>query len=138
MDKIKTDSKNSDSGIYTLMKKMFPYGVVLLVLCWCFTLIWGFDLSTLTGFVVGFVYACISCAYLGYCCENSVKLDVKKAKRKMLGCYFTRFSVLFLLCAFAMLTKKINVVGVLVPQFYPKIVLQIMQWSEKSGRKEKI
>lgn len=125
---------NKGSGIIPMLVKMFPWGVALNTACFCVTLIWGFDLSTLLGFVIGFLYVCVCYVYLAYSCERAVVSEVKKGKRIMLGCFIARFSVLFALCAFAMLTKHINVVGVLLPQFYPRILFTFMNISRRRER----
>ena len=127
-------AKTENSDIRVLLKKMLPWGAVLNVVCWCITLIWGFSFSSLLGFIVGFVYVCFCYVYLGNTCEKAVKLDVSKAKRLMLKCYIFRYLGLFALCALSMLTGYLNVVGILLPQFYPRIILTVMQFVQ---RKEK-
>ena len=127
---------HDDTGL--LILQMLPYGIAALVICLCFTLIWGFDAAVFIGFGIGFLFACASLVYLGMCCESSVSLDVKKGKRRMLCCYLIRYFSLFGLCALSMFSGKISVVGILVPQFFPKIILSIMQWRGKIGRKENV
>ena len=96
---------------------------VMTVVCYAFTLIWGFDVPTLIGFAVGYGYVVVCYEYLAYSCEKAVELDVKKGKRTMLTCFAVRYAGLFALSAAAMLTGCMNVIGILVPQFYPRIVL---------------
>ena len=72
--------------------------------------------------------------YLGVTCEKAVELEGKKAKRTMLGCYMTRYGVLFVLCAGAMLTKAVSAVGILLPQFYPRIILYVIQIRERRDK----
>ena len=72
--------------------------------------------------------------YLGVTCEKAVELEGKKAKRTMLGCYMTRYGVLFVLCAVAMLTKAVSAVGILLPQFYPRIILYVIQIRERRDK----
>lgn len=102
--------------------------------CWAFTLLWGFDITQLTGFLLGWGYMCLCMFYLGVTCEKAVELDGKKAKRSMLGCYMARYGVLFVLCAVAMLTKAVSAVGILLPQFYPRIILYVMQIRERRDK----
>ena len=63
-----------------------------------------------------------------------MELEGKKAKRTMLGCYMTRYGVLFVLCAGAMLTKAVSAVGILLPQFYPRIILYVIQIRERRDK----
>ena len=117
------------------------------VVCWAFTLLWGFDITQLAGFALGWGYMCLCMYYLGVTCEKAVELvgmaecvnilmelEGKKAKRTMLGCYMTRYGVLFVLCAGAMLTKAVSPVGILLPQFYPRIILYVIQIRERRDK----
>lgn len=52
----------------------------------------------------------------------------------MLGCYMARYGVLFVLCAGAMLTKAVSPVGILLPQFYPRIILYVIQIRERRDK----
>ena len=101
---------------------LVPMAVMTLV-CYGVTLFWGCDVPTLIGFAVGYGYVVACYFYLASSCEKAVELDVKKGKRVILTCFFVRFAGLFALCAGSMLTGYVNVIGVLVPQFYPRIVL---------------
>lgn len=98
---------------------------VIAFLLSCF---WGFDLSLLLGLVIGYLYLTFSYVYLAFCIYNCADTaDVKKAKRQMFGCYMLRYIGLFLLCWFAFELKIINVVGILLPQLFPKITIWIHQ-----------
>ena len=123
--------KNIGSELGGLLKKICLWGGVMAAACWAFTLLWGFAISQLTGFLLGWGYMFIFMFYLGVTCEKAVDLDGKKAKRTMLGCYMARYGVLFVLCAVAMLTKAVSAVGILLPQFYPRIILYVMQIRER-------
>ena len=68
------------------------------------------------------------------CVNILMELEGKKAKRTMLGCYMTRYGVLFVLCAVAMLTKAVSAVGILLPQFYPRIILYVIQIRERRDK----
>lgn len=126
--------RNVGSELGALLKKICLWGGVMAAACWAFTLLWGFDITQLTGFLFGWGYMCLCMFYLGVTCENAVELDGKKAKRSMLGCYVARYGVLFVLCAVAMLTKAVSAVGILLPQFYPRIILYVMQIRERRDK----
>lgn len=125
------EEKNEENEISRIVKKLLPKMAVLTIICFCFTLIWGFKLENLTGFLVGYVYVCWCYYYLGKTCERAVELDVVKAKRLMMRCYLIRYGGLFVLCALAMVTGTLNFTGILLPQFYPRIILTIMQFCGK-------
>ena len=126
--------KNIGSELGGLLKNICLWGGVMAAACWAFTLLWGFAISQLTGFLLGWGYMCLCMFYLGGTCEKAVDLDGKKAKRTMLGCYMARYGVLFVLCAVAMLTKAVSAVGILLPQFYPRIILYVMQIRERRDK----
>ena len=121
------DENSTASSLRPLVVKIARYGAVLSAAAFTVTLIWGFSLRTLVGFIAGYVIMCLSMMYLSRTCERAVSLDTEKAKRLMRKCYMLRFFGLFAVCAAAMLTKAVNVVGVLVPQFFPRIILTIDQ-----------
>lgn len=126
--------KNIGSELGGLLKKICLWGGVMAAACWAFTLLWGFAISQLTGFLLGWGYMCLCMFYLGVTCEKAVDLDGKKAKRTMLGCYMARYGVLFVLCAVAMLTKAVSAVGILLPQFYPRMILYVIQIRERRDK----
>lgn len=122
------------SDLSALVRSLvLPMGLMT-ALCWVATLPWGFSLPTLIGFAVGYGYVLVCYFYLARSCERAVELDVKKGKQVMLVCYLVRFAGLFALCAVSMLTKYINVIGVLVPQFFPRIVLTVKQFASGKER----
>ena len=106
--------KNIGSELGGLLKKICLWGGVMAAVCWG--------------------YMCLCMYYLGVTCEKAVELEDKKAKRTMLGCYMTRYGVLFVLCAGAMLTKAVSPVGILLPQFYPRIILYVIQIRERRDK----
>ena len=94
------------------------------VLCFLFTLLWGFEWRNVWGFLIGTAYACGCMLWLASASEAAVaSADTAKAKRIMRGCYAARMSVLTLLCAAAFLTGFMSPVGIIVPQLFPRIVL---------------
>lgn len=128
---------SNENTLAPLVGRIVRYGAVLSAVCWAFTLIWGFELRTLLGFVIGYGFMCAAMLYLSRTCERAVELDAAKAKRLMTQCYVLRYFALFAVCAAAMLTGLVNVVGVLVPQFYPRIILTLIQiFSRKEGSHE--
>ena len=105
----------NENVLAPLVGRIIRYGAVLSAVSWAFTLIWGFELRTLLGFAVGYGFMCAAMLYLSHTCERAVELDAAKAKRLMTRCYVLRYFALFAVCAAAMLTGLVNVVGVLVP-----------------------
>lgn len=129
----KVDYLNTDhiSEIRPLIRKIFLWGAAASMLCWLFTLIWGFRLNMLLGFIAGYFYMCGCTAYLGYVCEKAVTLDKKKASRSVTSCYMIRFFGMFIICAVGMFSGKLAFVGVVLPQLFPKIILSVIQFTEK-------
>lgn len=106
-----------------LLRKMIPPMFVLNVAAFLITLFWGFDVKDLVGFTVGFVYMVACYYYLARTIEKAVETNVKKAKRMMMSCYAVRFAGLFVICFIAFEFGIYSVVGVVIPQLYPRIVL---------------
>lgn len=126
------NSENKD-GIKPLLKLLFPKMIVANVPVWLITLIWGFDLTMIIGLAVGTLYAIISYIYLANTINKSVVNSVGRAKWMMMRCYLVR---MFLLCFLGYVALKydfMNFVGLLLPQFYPKIILTIMNFTEKKN-----
>ena len=115
------------SPLGELVRSLLLPMAVMSVVCWVVTLIWGFDIPTLAGFCIGYGYVAACYFYLARCCERAVELDEVKGKRVMLVCYGVRYAGLFALSAFAMLTHYLNVIGILMPQFFPRIVLTVKE-----------
>ena len=93
------------------------------VLCFLFTLFWGFEWRNLFGFAVGGANACAGMIFLAKTVGRAVDCDQKRAKRMMLSCYGIRLAVLTALCAAGFLTGALSVVGIVVPQLFPRILL---------------
>lgn len=127
-------TSNESRLLAPLTENIIRYGAVLCAAAWAVTLVSGFSLRTVFGFAVGYVFMCLSMIYLARTCERAVALDSERAKRLMKQCYFLRYMGLFAVCAFSMLTGALNVVGVLVPQFFPRIILTVGQFSERRER----
>lgn len=128
-----------DKEIYLrpVLKKLVIAMALINVLFYGLSLFWGFDLKTLLGFIVGYVYVNVCYFYLAYTVEKCVDMNVKRAKRLMLVCYVVRYTGLFLLCFVAMQFKIFNVIGIIIPQLYPRIAFGIIQFIErKTARKD--
>ena len=48
--------KNIGSELGGLLKKICLWGGAMAVVCWAFTLLWGFDITQLAGFALGWGY----------------------------------------------------------------------------------
>lgn len=102
------------------------------------SLLWGFDYKLGSGLLVGYLYLVFCYLYLAACICKAVDTgNVKKAKRQMFSCYMLRYSGVFLLCWLAYETEALNVVGIILPQLFPRIVLwlnQILKRGNGNGR----
>lgn len=123
--------RNTDNGIKPLLKKLFPRMILMNIPVWLVTLIWGFDITMIVGLAVGTVYAIIGNMYLAETIDRAVGTSTSKAKAMMLGCYTARMLGLGILGYMALSFDFMNFAGVLLPQFYARIVLTVMQFSEK-------
>ncbi len=122
----------NSSEIARLIRKMIPVMLVMNVVAFLVTLFWGFDIRNLVGFAVGFVYMVWCYSYLGRTVERAVEQTVKKAKGMMYACYGVRFAGLFLLCFLGFEFKLYSVVGIILPQLYPRILLSADALSGKN------
>ncbi len=113
-----------------MLREMFPGLLVLTFIAFLVSLFWGFKLSVLIGFALGFIYVVLSYYYLSETIYRAVNHSRKKAQRIMFFCYLLRYLILVLLCLIALITKVINVFALLVPQFFPRIVLMFNNYKE--------
>lgn len=120
---IRRKKLDDESEIAVLFRKLVPVMMIVNIAFFLLTLIWGFDIKNLIGFTIGFVYMVWCYYYLGRTIDAAVEMTVKKAKRAMAICYAVRFAGLFILCFVAFQFKLYSAVGIIIPQFYPKIVL---------------
>ncbi|MBR6101581.1 MAG: ATP synthase subunit I [Ruminococcus sp.] len=121
-----SDTENRPAGgaeLMPLVGKLCKAMAAAACVCFLFTLIWGFELRNLLGFAVGGANACAGMYYLAKTVQRAVDQDKKRAKRLMLSCYGLRLAVLTALCAFGFLTGLLSVVGIIVPQLFPRILL---------------
>ena len=128
--------KNNVTSVKILLFRMIKVMAVINVIFYLLSLIFGFNLKTLLGFLVGFLYVCLCYVYVARTVENAVEMTKDKAKRSVISCYIIRYVGLFLLCFFAMEFKIFNVVGIIIPQFYPKMALGVISfWERKISNK---
>ena len=136
-DQMKSCCRNKESYLMPVFKKLVAIMALLNVLFYCLSLFWGFSFKTLLGFLIGYIYVNLCYAYVAHTVEKSVNFDVKRAKRAMHVCFAVRYTGLFLLCFAAMQFKVFNVIGIIIPQFYPRIAFGIIQFIDrKSARKD--
>lgn len=114
---------NDSAGLLPIVGRLSRAMAVAGAVCFLFTLFWGFEWRNLIGFSVGTVNACLGLRFLAVTVNKAVECDVKRAKRLMLGCYGIRLAVLTALCAAGFFTGYISVVGIIVPQLFPRILL---------------
>lgn len=106
-----------------LLTMIYKWGAVLTAVCFLITLFWGFRISQLLGFGLGYGFMCAQFEYFGRCCESAVLLDRKSGVRKMRVCYAVRMSALVTLSCIAAYTGFANFTGILIPQLFPRIIL---------------
>ena len=116
-----------------LLLMIYKWGAVLTVIGFAVTLFWGFKVSQLLGFLLGYGFMCAQFEYFGRSCESAVKLDKKSAVRKMRVCYAVRMSSLVILSCTAAYTGIANFTGILIPQLFPKMILTADQFFGRKG-----
>lgn len=122
-----------NSYLKPVLKKLLLIMAGLNLLFYCLSLCWGFDLKTMLGFVIGFIYVSICYIYVAHTVENAVNMTEKRAKRTMIVCYAVRYTGLFLICFFAMEFKFFNIIGIIIPQFYPRMAFGLMAFGERKS-----
>lgn len=126
------NSKNKTDTVTPLLKKIIPYMIVANIPVWLLSLIWGFDVTMVVGLCVGTAYCVLAYFYLAKTINLIVKLSKKKAQSLMFSCYVFRFLGLGILGYLALKYDFMNFVGLLLPQFYPRIILSLMGFNKKS------
>ncbi|MGN0602027.1 MAG: ATP synthase subunit I [Oscillospiraceae bacterium] len=133
------DDNTAKSSLKPLLVKMILIMAVINVLFYSLSLVWGFELSMLLGFAIGYIYVALCYIYVAKTVENAVEMSEKKAKRTVITCYAVRYAGLFLLCFVAAEFKFFSIIGIVIPQFYPKMALGIIAfWESKSMGKDKV
>lgn len=129
----KCSKQSRNSYLKPVLKKLLLVMAILNLLFYCLSLCWGFNLKTMLGFVVGFIYVSICYIYIAHTVENAVNMTEKRAKRSMIVCYTVRNTGLFLICFFAMEFKIFNIIGIIIPQFYPRMAFGLMAFGERKS-----
>lgn len=127
-------SLEKKDGIKPLLKLMIPRMIALNLPVFAVTLVWGFDPSMLVGLAVGTVYSIACCVYLWKTINKAVEKGENKARALMMSCYLVRFLGLGVLGYFALSYDFMSFTGLLLPQFYPRIILSVMTFLEKKGK----
>ncbi len=127
--------KSNDNPLRKLIWEMVPGMFILTVIAYIISLIWGFRLSVLIGFLLGFAYVTLSHFYMAETILRAVRQSKKKAQRMMFFCYLLRYLLLILLCLIAVRVKVLNVFAILVPQFFPRLVLMFNNLKERKAVK---
>ena len=117
------NANNDSAGLMPIVGKLSRAMMAASLVCFLFTLFFGFEWRNLIGFAVGGINACLGMRYLAATVNKAVECDVKRAKRLMMSCYGIRLAVLTALCAAGFFTGYISVVGIIVPQLFPRILL---------------
>lgn len=129
--------KDNNNPVYLVLKKMIIIMAFINVLFYLLSLIWGFHIKILLGFLIGFVYVCFCYIFVAKTVSDSVEMPENKAKKSVISCFVIRYIGLFLICFIAMRFKIFNVIGIVIPQFYPKIAVSIITfWDSRLNGKE--
>ena len=127
-----------NSPMYSELVFILKWSAFASLIAFFISILWGFDITMLFGLMVGYAYLVFSYTYLaGSICAAVGTSDKSKAKKQMFGSYMLRYIGLFLLCWLAFELKIINVVGILLPQLFPKITIwihQIIKRGKGNGR----
>lgn len=118
-------SKLKDNPLRPFLKKLLFKMSVLLVITYIITALisFSFDVKMIVGLLVGFAFMIASNFFMADCMYYGVMLNRLHAKKIIVGSYFLRYILLFLICVFGYKFVGINPFGVLIPQFYPRIAM---------------
>ncbi len=101
-------------------------------------IICGFEADMLLGLLIGWIFLIVCELFLAQeiCrCAELKKSQIRKGKLIIRNCYFVRFFGLFLLCWLGFESNVFNPVGVLIPQFTPRIVILFIHFFKKGSDK---
>ncbi len=118
-----------------MLREMISWLLILTFISFLVSLLWGFKMSVLIGFLVGLVYVILSYCYLSETIYRAINRSKKTAQKMMFFCYLSRYLILILLCLVAVKVKFINVFAVLVPQLFPRLVLTLNNFKERKAIK---
>lgn len=122
---------SGDSPVREILFRMILIMAIINLLFYLISLVWGFELKMLLGFLIGYAYVCACYIYVAKTVENAVRMSKQKAKRSVIACYVIRYIGLFLLCFAAVEFKHFSMVGVIIPQLYPRMALSIISFLDK-------
>lgn len=92
----KCSKQSRNSYLKPVLKKLLLVMAILNLLFYCLSLCWGFNLKTMLGFVVGFIYVSICYIYIAHTVENAVNMTGKtEQNRSMIVCHTVRNTGLF-------------------------------------------
>ena len=131
---MKNNSRQSreDTPLRPLLRRIYPAAAVMTAVSFGISCIRGASLGKLLGFLLGYGYMCFCYEYLARTCERAVVSEKARAVRMMRVCYGIRFAGLFALCAAAALTGLADMTGILLVQFFPRIILMFIQTKDNS------
>ncbi len=128
---------SGDGPTKAILKKMLLVMALINVAFCLLSLITGVHLNLILGLWVGYFYVCLSYIYLSEVVERAVDKTEQKAKRSLISCYAIRYAGLFMLCFLAGELKILSMLGVVIPQLYPKIALGIISFAERKANSNK-
>lgn len=132
-------SSDTENGLLMgqLLKKLIAVMAVLNLIFYALTLLLGFNIKTLFSFLIGFLYVVVCYIYVAVTVKRAIEMNKKQAKRAMMICFGIRYAGLFLLCFLAMQFRLFNIIGIVIPQFLPRMAFTVMAFLErKSIRKD--
>lgn len=115
------------------LKNLYIGMAIINVIVFAITLLWGFSLSMLIGLIIGYAFMCWNMYYLGHTISKAVYRQKPNNKGFMVGNYALRYSILFILVLVAFFVDFINPVGIILPLFYPRVVLTINSFRKGKG-----
>ena len=80
MSAVSDNQSRSSEDLMPLVAKLSKAMALASLVCFLFTLFWGFEWRNLIGFAVGGANACAGMRYLAVTCEKAVDCDQKRAK----------------------------------------------------------
>lgn len=95
----------------------------------------AFSLSMVVGTLLGCGYSLFSFVLLGWSLETALAKDPVAAQRYMSGRYFLRLGLTAIVIIVSFQVDIINPVGMIVPLFFPKLIIHTRSILEKGGKK---
>lgn len=113
------------------IKKLIIGISILSLLSFCISLIWGFKIEFLLGTLIGLIFTCFNMIFLGIIVTKSINMEQGKAKKLLFSSYLLRYSVFGVIFAISVYSSCINILALILPLFYPRIVLSIITFYER-------